>query len=157
VVYVPGAGFAIEATGLLEVDRTPDVRCPPDDAQSTATLNTLVGRVGALNVSCAVSTTTGRTEVETSVADVTLLSGLVRITDIQSTCTADAEGIGRSSRVGTINGIPIGAGSGSLSVLGLAEVSYNESTTDAEGRLVQNAIRVRAAGQEVVVGSCRLG
>lgn len=157
VVYVPGAGFAIEATGLLEVDRTPDVRCPPDDAQSTAALNTLVGRVGALNVSCTVSTTTGRTEVETSVADVTLLNGLVRITDIQSTCTADAEGIERSSLVGTINGIPIGAGSGSLSVLGLVEVAYNESTTDAEGRLVQNAIRVRAAGQEVVVGNCRLG
>lgn len=157
VVYVPGAGFAIEATGLLDVDRTPDVRCPPDDSQSTATLNTLVGRVGALNVSCTVSTTTGRTEVGTSVADVTLLNGLVRITDIQSTCTAGAEGIERGSLVGTINGIPIGSGSGSLSVLGLAEVAYNESTTDAEGRLVQNAIRVRAAGQEVVVGSCRLG
>lgn len=157
VVYVPGAGFAISADGLLDVERTPDVRCPPDDEQSTATLDTLVGRVGALNVSCTVSTTTGRTEVETSVADVTLLNGLVRITDIQSTCTADASGIERSSLVGTINGIPIGAGSGSLSVLGLAEVAYNESTTDTEGRLVQNAIRVRAAGQEVVVGSCRLG
>ncbi|PUB26275.1 deoxyribonuclease NucA/NucB [Promicromonospora sp. AC04] len=157
VVYVPGAGFAISADGLLDVERTPDVRCPPDDEQSTATLDTLVGRVGALNVSCTVSTTTGRTEVETSVADVTLLNGLVRITDIQSSCTADASGIERSSLVGTINGIPIGAGSGSLSVLGVVEVAYNESTTDTEGRLVQNAIRVRAAGQEVVVGSCRLG
>ncbi|MFD7307282.1 choice-of-anchor P family protein [Promicromonospora sp. NPDC059942] len=157
VVYVPGAGYAIGATGLLEVDRIPDVGCPPDDDQSTASLNTLVGRVGALNVSCTVSATTGRTEVATSVADVTLLNGLVRITDIQSTCTADADGIERDSLVGTINGIPIGAGSGTLSVLGLAEVAYNESTTDSQGRLVQNAIRVRAAGQEVVVGNCRLG
>jgi hypothetical protein len=40
---------------------------------------------------------------------------------------------------------------------GLVEVAYNESTTDAEGHLVQNAVRVRAAGQEVVVGNRRLG
>jgi hypothetical protein len=57
VVYVPGAGFEIEATGLLQVDRAPDVRCPPDDAQPTTTLDTLVGHVRALNMGCTVSAT----------------------------------------------------------------------------------------------------
>ncbi|GAA4725851.1 hypothetical protein APR04_005813 [Promicromonospora umidemergens] len=42
-------------------------------------------------------------------------------------------------------------------MLGLVEVADNENTTDANGRPVQNTIRVRAAGEGVAVGTCRLG
>ncbi|GAA1865959.1 NucA/NucB deoxyribonuclease domain-containing protein [Myceligenerans crystallogenes] len=157
VVFVPGAGHALSADGTIDVGRTPDVRCPPDDEQAAASLGTPVADLRALAVSCSVNTTSGRTEVHSEVGDVALLGGLVRIEDIVSTCTADAAGIVRTSAVGTINGIPIGTGTGSLSVLGLVEIHYNEQTIDPEGRLVQNAIRAVALGQEITVSSCRLG
>ncbi len=75
---------------------------------------------------------------------------------------ADAGGITRSSRVGTINGVPIGPGSGTINV-GLVQVYVNQSTTNTSGQLIQNAIRVvepatpLIPAQEIVLASCHLG
>ncbi|WP_423463344.1 choice-of-anchor P family protein [Promicromonospora sp. MS192] len=157
VVFVPGAGHALSATGAVGIDPTPDVRCPPDDSQSIATLDTAVASLDGLTVTCTVSPSTGRTEVHSEVLDVTLLEGLVTISGLASTCTADSDGITRTSTVGRINGIPIGTGTGSLTLLGLVEIHYNEQTTDSQGRLVQNAVRANLLGQEIVIASCRLG
>ncbi|MDT9688862.1 choice-of-anchor P family protein [Streptomyces sp. P9(2023)] len=157
VIYVPGAGFAARVTGLIGIPRTPDVHCPPSDTQSTAALSTLLGSVKGLNVDCSLDTQEGRTVVDTTVGDVNLLAGAIRITDIESHCTAGAEGISRSSRLGAINGISIGTGKGSLTIGGIATVSYNETTTDDRGRLVQNAIRITTPVQEITIANCTLG
>jgi hypothetical protein len=158
VVYVPGSGHALEATGTVQVTPTPNVSCPPDTHQSAQIISTPVAELGTLSVDCTVDTTTGQTDVVSTVAQARLLSGLITIEDIESTCTASAEGVERSSQVGTINGISIGSEPGTMSLLGgLVAVHYNESTTDDEGHLVQNALRVVTAGQEVTVASCQLG
>lgn len=157
VIYVPGAGFAVEATGLIGIPKSPDVHCPPSDSQSKATLSTPLGSLGALNVDCSLDTTQGRTVVDTSVKDANLLGGAVRIAGIESHCTASADGISRSSRVGTINGIPIGTGKGSLTIPLVATVRYNEITTNDRGQLVQNAVRITTLVQEIIIANCTLG
>jgi hypothetical protein len=158
VVYVPGSGHALEATGTVQVTPTPNVSCPPDTHQSAQIISTPIAELGTLSVDCTVDTTTGQTDVVSTVAQARLLSGLITIEDIESTCTASAEGVERSSQVGTLNGISIGSEPGTMSLLGgLVAVHYNESTTDDEGHLVQNALRVVAAGQEVTIASCQLG
>jgi hypothetical protein len=140
VIFLPGAAFAIEASGLVNVPRTPDVTCPPNESQTIAT---------------------------SSVGDARLLAGLISITAIESRCEASAAGIVRSSRVGTINGTPIGNGPGSIGIPGVAQVFFNE-TTNADGDFVQNAVRVVKPpliilgiviipGQEIILGGCRLG
>jgi hypothetical protein len=158
VVYVPGSGHALEATGAVQITPTPNASCPPDTHQSAPILSTPVAGLGTLSVDCTVDTTTGQTDVVSTVAEATLLSGLITIEGIESTCTASTDGVERSSQIGTINGITIGSEPGTLSLLaGLVAVHYNESTTDDEGHLVQNALRVVLAGQEVTIASCQLG
>ncbi|MFI9811354.1 PKD domain-containing protein [Saccharothrix variisporea] len=157
VIYVPGHGFALEATGLIPVARTPDVHCPPNDSRSQAVLDTGVGRIDGLSVSCTLDPKSGRTVVNTAITGASLLAGLVKISDVESACAAGAEGIDRSSRVGTINGIPIGTGSGVLQIPGVASVYYNETSANANGDLVQNAVRVVTPVQEIVLANCRLG
>ena len=101
---------------------------------------------------------TGTTTAATSVGTASLLGGLITITEIQASCVASASGITGSSRVGTINGTPIGTGSGSIGIPLVATVFFNETATDASGRLVQNAIRIRTLlGQEIILAGCRIG
>lgn len=168
VIFLPGSAFAIEVRGLVYVPRTPNVICPPNDTQSVVRLGTGVGSINALNASCTLDPAVGRTIATSSVADASLLGGLVRISTIQSRCGASADGIVRSSSVATINGIPIGSGSGSIGIPGVAQVFFNETTTNASGQFVQNAIRVVVPpvivlgivvvpGQEIILAGCRLG
>jgi hypothetical protein len=168
VIFLPGAAFAIEATGLVDVPRTPDVRCPPNESESVARLNVGVGTINGLNASCTLDPAVGHTTATSSVSDASLLGGLITISTIESRCEASAAGIFRSSRVGTINGIPIGTGPGSIGIPGVAQVIFNETTTNADGDFVQNAVRVVKPpliilgivvipGQEIILGGCRLG
>ncbi len=158
VIYVPGAGFGVQANGLVTVARSPDVHCPPSDSQSIATLSVpLLGSIKGLTAACSLDPQQGRTVADTTVSDVNVLAGAVRITGIESHCTAGAEGISRTSRVGTINGIPIGTGKGSLSITGVATVHYNETTTNERGQLVQNAVRISTPLQEIIIANCTLG
>jgi hypothetical protein len=62
------------------------------------------------------------------------------------------------SRVGTINGHPIGTGSGSTSIAPVVKVYYNQTTTNTDGQLVHNAIRVETNfRQQIILAGCRLG
>lgn len=159
VIFLPGEAFAIEANGLLTVPKTPHATCPPGESLTQAELDVVgLATVTALTAECLVDGDTGGTHASASVDGASLLGGLITITNIDSSCEADAAGVTGTSRVGTINGIPIGTGSGSLTIPLVAQVFFNETTTDAGGRLVQNAIRVQTLlGQEIILAGCRLG
>jgi len=157
VIYLPAEAFAIQASGLVTIPKTPHATCPPDEILSQVGLSTPIASLNVLNASCTVNPTTGRTVAEASIDGASLLGGVIVISNIESSCVADASGIFRSSRVGTINGTPIGGGSGSIGIPGVAQVFYNETTT-VGGKLAQNAIRVRTLlGQEIILAGCRLG
>jgi uncharacterized repeat protein (TIGR01451 family) len=157
VIYLPAEAFALQANGLITIPKTPLATCPPDESKTVATISAGIGTVTALHAECTVDTSDGTTRASATVGSANLLGGLIRITDISSTCVAGGSGISRSSTVGTINGIPIGLGSGSLGIPGVATVFYNETTTSG-GRLAQNAIRISTLlGQEIILAGCRLG
>ncbi|HEV8558822.1 MAG TPA: choice-of-anchor P family protein [Actinophytocola sp.] len=157
VIYLPGEAFALQANGLITIPKTPLATCPPDESKTIASLSLGIGSVTALHAECTVDLNDGTTRASATVGSANLLGGLIRITDISSTCVAGASGITRSSTVGSINGIPIGLGSGSLGIPGVATVFYNETTTIG-GRPAQNAIRISTLlGQEIILAGCRLG
>lgn len=159
VIYVPGAAWAVSANGVVTIARTPNATCPPNSALTTAGL-TVPGvlTVNALNGSCAVDPATGTTVARSSVSGASLLGGVISVSDIESQCVAGAAGVTGSSRVGTINGRPIGGGSGSITVPLVATVHYNQTVTTPGGRLTQYAIRVvTLLGQEIVLGGCQVG
>ena len=158
VVFASAEAFALQAIGLVNVPKTPLSSCPPDDAKTVVSISLGLGTVTALHSQCTVDPNTGTTTAAATVGNANLLGGLVRITDISSTCVADANGLHGSSTVGTINGIPIGLGSGSISIIGVATVFFNETSTNANGQLVQNAIRVHTLlGQDIILAGCRVG
>jgi hypothetical protein len=157
VVFQPGEAFAASASGLLSIPRTPLVQCPPGGSATQVALDILsnVVSVRGLNASCSTDPTSGTTTLSSSVASVTLLGGKLLVTGIQSECSAAPSGITGSSSVATLNGQPIGSQPVSISVAGVAQVFLNETTTNADGLLVQNAIRiVLGAGQQIILGSC---
>jgi hypothetical protein len=157
VVSAVAEAFALQANGLITIPKTPHATCPPGEVETIASVNLAVGVVTALNASCVVDPATGTTTAATSVGTASLLGGLITITEIQANCVASASGISGSSRVGTINGIPIGTGSGSISIPLVATVLYKETTTNAGGQLVQNAVRVQTLlGQEIILAGCRI-
>ncbi len=165
-VYLPGGAFALEARGLLlNIPRTPDVRCPPNDARTVVAVNAPPLLVtGVLNAACTVVPEVGTTTATASVDGASLLGGLIQLSLIESTCQATPLGITRSSRVvGTINGQPISAGPATIGIPGVATIHLNESTTGPNGLLVQNAIRVEVLGllgivtETIILSSCYLG
>ena len=100
----------------------------------------------------------GRTLATSSVSNASLLAGLISISTIESRCEASAAGIFRSSRVGTINGTPIGTAPGSISIPLVATVFFNQTVNGPNGQLTQHAIRVvTLLGQEIILAGCRLG
>ena len=159
VIYVPGEAWAISASGVVTIARTPHAACPPNATLTQVGLNVPgVANVSALNASCTIDPTTGTTRAAASIDGASLLGGLISISNIESTCLAGAGGLSGSSRVGTINGQPIGGGSGSISIPLVATVSYNQTVTTPSGQLFQYAIRVQTLlGQEIVLGGCRVG
>lgn len=158
VIFRPGEAFAIQATGLVTIPKTPHATCPPDEVLTQASLNLAIAVVNALNASCTVDPDTGETVAAASIDQASLLGGAITISNIESTCVSNASGVTRTSSVGTINGTPIGIGSGSITIPLVATVFYNETTTNSAGQLVQNAIRVQTLlGQQIILAGCRLG
>lgn len=158
VVYLKGEAFALAATGPVTIAKTPLATCPPNESKTIASVNLGIVSTGALNANCTLDPATGRTDAAASVDHASLLGGLITIGAVQSQCVADANGITGTSTVATINGRPIGSGSGSLGIPGVAQVFYNETTTGPNGQLVQNAIRVHTLlGQDIILAGCRLG
>ncbi|HEY8472820.1 MAG TPA: PKD domain-containing protein [Natronosporangium sp.] len=158
VVFLPGEAFAIQAAGPVTIQKTPHATCPPDEIETLAQLNVAIAVVDALNAECTVDPDTGETVAYASIDGASLLGGAIVISNIESSCVSNADGVTRSSRVGTINGVPIGTGSGAISIPLVATVFYNETTTNSSGQLVQNAIRVQTVlGQQIILAGCRLG
>ncbi|GAA2358449.1 hypothetical protein Cme02nite_34560 [Catellatospora methionotrophica] len=162
VVNGPGGAFALEATGLVKIARTPEAVCPPGATKTQVPVNLPLVTTGVLNASCTAAG--GTTTARSSVDGATLLGGAVQLSAITSTCTGSSSGNTRSSQVvGTINGTPISAGPATIGIAGVATIHLNESTTGPGGRLVQNAVRVEVLGllgivtQQIVLGSCYLG
>jgi hypothetical protein len=158
-VFRPGEAFAIQATGPVTIPKTPHATCPPDETLTQAALNVApLAVVNGLNADCTVDPATGETVATASIDQASLLGGAIVISNIESSCVSNADGVTRSSSVGTINGNPIGIGSGSITIPLVATVFFNETTTNAQGQLVQNAIRVQTLlGQQIILAGCRLG
>ncbi|GIH07676.1 hypothetical protein Rhe02_57430 [Rhizocola hellebori] len=157
VIYLPGEAFAVNATGLVTIAKTPLATCPPNKSLTLATFSAGIISVNGLTASCAVDSGTGQTTASASVDQTSVLGGAITITGIQSSCVANAGGVTRTSSVGAINGIPIGQGSGSITVPLVAQVFYNESST-VNGQQIRTAIRIQTLlGQQIILGSCRLG
>src|SRR5262249_55980641 len=101
---------------------------------------------------------TGTTHADASVDGASLLGGVISISDIESHCVAGASGVSGSSRVGTLNGRPIGTGSATISIPLVATVFVNQTVSAPEGSLTQYAVRVvTLLGQEIVLAGCRVG
>jgi len=156
VSAVPGAAFGLRATGPVTVAATPQVSCPPDQAKTTAALHTLVVSITGLSASCHIDPGTGVTTASASAGTITAL-GLIHLSGVESTCTSTADGLSGSSRVASINGRPIGSGPGSINILGVAQVFFNQTVT-GNGQLTQNAIRIHTLlGEDIILASCHLG
>jgi hypothetical protein len=159
VIFLPAEAWAISANGLVTIAKTPHAVCPPDATLTQVGLNVPgVVNVSALNASCTIDPATGTTRAAASVDGASLLGGLITISNIETTCLAGANGITGSSRVGTINGTPIGTGPGSISIPLVATVFFNQTVNGPNGQLTQHAIRVvTLLGQEIILAGCRVG
>lgn len=159
VVYLRGEAWALNATGLITVAKTPHAQCPPNENKTVAAVNVLgLASVNALHADCTLDASTGRTEANARVEGATLLGGAIKLNAIEAKCVSDASGVTGSSKVGTLNGAPIGTGPATIGIPGVATVHLNETATGPNGQLIQNAVRVRTLlGQEIVLSACRLG
>jgi hypothetical protein len=158
IIFAQAEAWAISVNGLVTIPKTPDALCPPNSDLTQVGLNVPgVASVNALNARCTLDRATGTTVATSSVDSASLLGGLITISTIESTCVADANGLRGASRVGTINGTPIGTGSGSISIPLVATVFFNQ-TVNSGGQLFQHAIRVQTLlGQEIILAGCRVG
>jgi hypothetical protein len=163
VVNAPGGAFALEATGLVNIARTPHSVCPPGavKTQVGVSLPPLL-TTGVLNASCTAAG--GTTIARSSVDGATLLGGVIQLSAVESTCVGSSAGVTRSSLVvGRINGTPITAGPATIGIPGVATIHLNESTSGPGGRLGQNAIRVEVLGllgivtQQITLSGCYIG
>ncbi|MET9225976.1 choice-of-anchor P family protein [Lentzea sp. NPDC003310] len=159
VVHLRGEAWALNATGLITVAKTPHAQCPPNEDKTVATVNVLgLASVNALHADCTLDANTGRTEANARVEGATLLGGAIKLNAIEAKCVSDANGVTGSSKVGTLNGAPIGTGPATVGIPGVATVHLNETATGPNGQLIQNAVRVRTLlGQEIILSACRLG
>ncbi|GHH41445.1 vWA domain-containing protein [Lentzea cavernae] len=159
VVYLRGEAWALNATGLINVAKTPHAQCPPNEDKTVAAINVLgLASVNALHADCTLDANTGRTVASARVEGASLLGGAITLNAIEATCVSDGNGVTGSSKVGTLNGQPIGTGPVTVGVPGVATVHLNETATGPNGQLIQNAVRVRTLlGQEIVLSACRLG
>ncbi|MFD4668314.1 choice-of-anchor P family protein [Lentzea sp. NPDC058450] len=159
VVYLRGEAWALNATGLITVAKTPHAQCPPNEDKTVASVNVLgLGSINALHADCTLNPDTGRTVASARVEGATLLGGAIKLNAIEAKCESDANGVVGSSKVGTLNGQPIGTGPATIGIPGVATVHLNETATGPNGQLIQNAVRVRTLlGQEIILSACRLG
>ncbi|WP_326568733.1 PKD domain-containing protein [Amycolatopsis rhabdoformis] len=159
VSYVRAEAWSLSASGLINVSKTPLAGCPPNSDHTTATVNVLgLASVQALHADCTLDASTGRTNAGALVSGASLLGGVISLKDIQTSCVADGTGLHGSSRVGTLNGQPIGTGPATIGIPGVATVHLNETVTGPNGQLAQYAVRVvTLLGQEIVLSGCRMG
>jgi hypothetical protein len=133
----------IVATGpLVTIPPTPNASCGTPQNLSLATVGAGSVTASVLNVRCS-GTTSQASVVQASVVG-------MKITAVSSTCTDGAT----SSSLATINGQTIATQNFHLTV-GTAVVIVNETTTNAGGELVRNAVHVTALGEDVIIAQSR--
>ncbi|MEU7478781.1 choice-of-anchor P family protein [Lentzea sp. NPDC042327] len=159
VIYLRGEAWALSASGLITVAKTPHATCPPNEDKTIATVNVLgLASVNALHADCTLDPTTGRTRANARVEGATLLGGAIQLNAVEASCTSDSSGITGTSKVGSLNGQPIGSAPATIGIPGVATVHLNETTTGPGGQLTQTAVRVQTLlGQQIVISACRLG
>jgi trimeric autotransporter adhesin len=159
VSYVRAEAWGISASGLINVAKTPHATCPPDSDITTASITVPgLASVQALHAECTMDVDNGNTDASALISGANLLGGAIRITDIETRCVATEAGLSGSSRVGTINGQPIGTAPATINILGVAAVHVNQTVTTPDGRLAQYAVRVvTLLGQEIILSGCQLG
>jgi trimeric autotransporter adhesin len=159
VSYVRAEAWSLSASGLINVGKTPLAACPPNSNQTTASLNVLgLASVQALHAECTMDAGTGRTNAAANVSSASLLLGAITLSNLETSCIADEQGLSGSSRVGTLNGQPIGTQPATIGIPGVATVHLNQSVTGPNGQFAQYAVRVvTLLGQEIVVAGCRMG
>ncbi len=151
VIYQPGGAFAIAASGVLAtIPRQPLVVCPPGGSARQGVLDTPAAGLTAFAASCHTDPVTGTTTPAASVGTVVLLGGLLRITGIESACTAGPDGISCSSSVGSVNGRPIGTAAVTLRIAG-SIVALNQTLSNGPGRPVRIAVHVVTPLEEITL------
>ena len=159
VSYVRAEAWAISASGLINVAKTPHATCPPNSDLTTASLTVpALATVQALHAKCTLDPSTGHTDASAQISGANLLAGAIRISDIETRCVATESGLSGSSRVGTLNGQPIGTGPRTISIPLVATVYLNQTVNGPNGQLTQYSVRVvTLLGQEIILSGCRLG
>ncbi|ONI75264.1 hypothetical protein ALI144C_41780 [Actinosynnema sp. ALI-1.44] len=159
VSYVRAEAWSLSANGLITVAKTPHAQCPPNSNKTTASLTVPgLASVQALHAECTMDSDTGRTDASANVSSASLLSGVITLSDLETSCIANEQGLSGSSRVGTLNGQPIGTQPATIGIPGVATVHLNQSVTGPNGQYAQYAVRVvTLLGQEIIVAGCRMG
>ena len=159
VSYVRAEAWSISASGLINVAKTPHATCPPNTNLTTASLNVLgLASVQALHAECTLNPDTGETDASAKISSANLLGNAIRLSDIETRCVATEAGLSGSSRVGTLNGQPIGTQPVTINIPLVAAVHLNQTVTTPDGRLAQYAVRVvTLLGQQIILSGCQLG
>lgn len=159
VSHVRAEAWAISANGLINVSKTPHSTCPPNSDLTTASLTVpALATVQALHAECTLDPSTGHTDASAEISGATLLGGAIRLSDIETRCVATESGLSGSSRVGTLNGQPIGTRPTTISIPLVATVYLNQTVNGPNGQLAQYSVRVvTLLGQEIILSGCRLG
>lgn len=159
VSYVRAEAWAISASGLINVAKTPHATCPPNTNLTTASITVpALASVQALHAECTLNAGTGETDASAEISSANLLGGAIRLSDIETSCVATESGLSGSSRVGTLNGQPIGTQPVTITIPLVASVHLNQTVTTPDGRLSQYAVRVvTLLGQQIILSGCQLG
>jgi trimeric autotransporter adhesin len=159
VSHVRAEAWALSANGLITIAKTPHATCPPNTNLTTASINLApLAVVQALHAECTLNATTGRTDASARVDGANLVGGAIRLTNLETNCVANSQGLSGSSRVGTLNGQPIGTQPATISIPLVATVFLNQSVVGPNGQFAQYAVRVvTLLGQEIIIAGCRLG
>ncbi|GAB1515136.1 choice-of-anchor P family protein [Actinophytocola sp. KF-1] len=159
VSHVRAEAWAISASGVVTVTKTPHATCPPSTDLTTASLSVPgLATVQALHAKCALDPSTGHTDAAAEISGANLLGGAIRLTDVETRCVATENGLSGSSRVGTLNGQPIGTGPTTISIPLVATVYLNQTVNGPNGQLAQYSVRVvTLLGQEIILSGCRMG
>ena len=166
------AAFNLSASGnLLNISPTKVVVCDGESSSNSANLATLnagaIGTVKALNDNCSVSYSEDGDSATSSqtIASASLLGGRIKLTGIDSQCSAGNGVASVGSVVATINGQRPTSGSGQvLNIPGLATVVINENH-EVGGTMWTDAVHISVLpvyvhghqvtpAQDIVVGSC---
>ncbi|MGM1063238.1 choice-of-anchor P family protein, partial [Saccharothrix sp. Mg75] len=153
VSHVRAEAWGISASGLVAVAKTPHATCPPSSDRTTATVTVPgLASVQALHADCSPDPTTGRTDAGAEISSASLLGGAVTVSDLEVSCLATEEGLSTGSRVGSLNGRPIGTGPATVGIPGVATVHLNQEVVGPNGQLARYAVRVvTLLGQEIVL------